>query len=101
MPAASLIEAGLYMLPQTKLSFYALIDPLYQIKLLLTLIKFPSFHWEFIRKESFLKNLPLPLFTKEGYSASLWQREVRRDFIINAFRISLSTHRDYVLHKYA
>jgi hypothetical protein len=43
-----------------------------------------------------LKNLPLPLFTKEGYTplnplfiegnySSLWQREVRRDFIINGF----------------
>jgi hypothetical protein len=32
-----------------------------------------------------LKNLPLPLFSKEGYITSLWQREVRRDFIINVF----------------
>ncbi len=24
---------------------------------------------------------PLPLFAKEGYKTSLWQREVRRDFI--------------------
>jgi hypothetical protein len=32
-----------------------------------------------------LKNLPLPLFGKEGYITSLWQREVRRDFIINVF----------------
>jgi hypothetical protein len=30
-----------------------------------------------------LKNLPTPLFSKEGYIPSLWQREVRRDFIIN------------------
>jgi len=29
------------------------------------------------------ENLPLPLFTKEGYKSSLWQREVRRDFINN------------------
>jgi hypothetical protein len=32
-----------------------------------------------------LKNLPLPLFSKEGYITFLWQREVRRDFIINVF----------------
>jgi len=32
-----------------------------------------------------LKNLPLPLFSKEGYITSLWKREVRRDFIINVF----------------
>jgi hypothetical protein len=38
---------------------------------------------EFIRKESLLKNLPLPLFAKEGNYSSLWLREVRRDFIIN------------------
>jgi hypothetical protein len=25
------------------------------------------------------ENLPLPLFAKEGYKSSLWQREVRRD----------------------
>jgi general secretion pathway protein I len=30
-----------------------------------------------------LENLPLPLFTKEGDKSSLWQREVRRDFINN------------------
>jgi hypothetical protein len=29
------------------------------------------------------ENLPLPLFAKEGYKSSLWQREVRRDFIDN------------------
>jgi hypothetical protein len=29
------------------------------------------------------ENLPLPLFAKEGYKSSLWQREVRRDFINN------------------
>jgi hypothetical protein len=52
---------------------------------------------EFISKASLLKNLPLPLFSKEGYITSLWQREftrlwrrrrrpgVRRDFIINVF----------------
>jgi len=32
-----------------------------------------------------LKNLPLPLFSKEGYISFLWQREVRRYFIINVF----------------
>jgi hypothetical protein len=35
---------------------------------------------EGISKDSLLKNLPLPLFTKEGYYSSLWQREVRMDF---------------------
>jgi hypothetical protein len=35
-----------------------------------------------INKASLLKNLPLPLFAKKGYYSSLWQREVRRDFII-------------------
>jgi hypothetical protein len=40
---------------------------------------------EFTSKASLLKNLPLPLFSKEGYFTSLWQREVRRDFIINVF----------------
>jgi len=34
-----------------------------------------------------LKNLPSPLFAKEGYISSLWQREGRRDFIINVFII--------------
>jgi hypothetical protein len=29
------------------------------------------------------KNLSFPLFAKEGYIASLWQREVRRDFLNN------------------
>ena len=38
-----------------------------------------------ISKASLLKNLPSPLFSKEGYSSSLWQREDRRDFIINVF----------------
>jgi hypothetical protein len=33
-----------------------------------------------ISKDSSLKNLPLPLFTKEGDYSSLWQREVRRNF---------------------
>jgi len=32
-----------------------------------------------------LKNLPLPLFAKEGFIPSLWQREVRRDFVIDVF----------------
>jgi type IV pilus assembly protein PilW len=36
---------------------------------------------EFTRKGSLLKNLPLPLFAKEGYISSLWQREGKRDFI--------------------
>jgi hypothetical protein len=27
------------------------------------------------------ENLPSPLFAKEGHYSSLWQREVRRDFI--------------------
>ena len=38
-----------------------------------------------ISKASLLKNLPSPLFSKEGYCSSLWQREDRRDFIINVF----------------
>jgi hypothetical protein len=29
-----------------------------------------------------INNLPSPLFVKEGQNTSLWQREVRRDFII-------------------
>ncbi len=29
------------------------------------------------------KNLPLPLFAKEGDDPSLWQREVGRDFLNN------------------
>ncbi len=28
------------------------------------------------------KDLPTPLFAKEGHDTSLWQREDRRDFII-------------------
>jgi hypothetical protein len=32
-----------------------------------------------------LENLPLPLFAKEGFISSLWQREVRRDFVIDVF----------------
>ncbi len=40
---------------------------------------------EFISKASLLKNLPLPLFTKEGCIPSLWKREDRRDFIIDVF----------------
>jgi len=35
---------------------------------------------EGISKDSLLKNLPFPLFTKEGCYSSLWQREVKRDF---------------------
>jgi len=53
---------------------------------------FRIFTEEFISKASLLRNLPLPLFAKEGYIPSLWQRsvrlateEVRRDFIINVF----------------
>ena len=38
---------------------------------------------EFTKSE----NLPLPLFAKEGYKSSLWQREVRRDFINNVVNI--------------
>jgi hypothetical protein len=41
---------------------------------------------EFAGKASLLRNLPLPLFSKEGYITSLWSAsggEVRRDFIIN------------------
>jgi hypothetical protein len=38
-------------------------------------------------KASSSKNLPLPLFSKEGYIPSLWQREVRRDFIMNVFTL--------------
>jgi hypothetical protein len=45
----------------------------------------PKFTKEFISKASLLKNLPTPLFSKEGYITSLWQREVRRDFMINVF----------------
>jgi hypothetical protein len=33
-----------------------------------------------IELTSSLENLPSPLFAKEGYYSSLWQREVRRDF---------------------
>jgi hypothetical protein len=43
---------------------------------------------ECISKTSLSKNLPAPLFTKEGYSTSLQSAsggEVRRDFIINVF----------------
>jgi hypothetical protein len=40
---------------------------------------------ELISKTPSLKNLPSPLFAKEGDDPSLWQREVRRDFIINVF----------------
>jgi hypothetical protein len=40
---------------------------------------------ESISKASLLKNLPLPLFAKEGEFSSLLQREVRRDFIIHGF----------------
>jgi len=29
------------------------------------------------------ENLPFPLFAKEGFKSSLWQREGRRDFINN------------------
>ena len=30
---------------------------------------------------TYLENLPYPLFAKEGNYPSLWQREVRRDFL--------------------
>ena len=33
-----------------------------------------------IKKTDRCQNLPSPLFSKEGYCSSLWQREVRRDF---------------------
>jgi len=36
---------------------------------------------EIISKATFTRESPHPLFAKEGYIASLWQREVRRDFI--------------------
>jgi len=42
---------------------------------------------EFISKALLLKNLPLPLFAKEGFIPSLWQREVRRDFVIDVFHL--------------
>jgi hypothetical protein len=42
---------------------------------------------ESIIKTSLLKNLPPPLFAKEGDNPSLWQKEVRRDFIINVFML--------------
>jgi hypothetical protein len=32
---------------------------------------------------------PLTLFTKEGFTSSLWQREGRRDFIKNVITMSL------------
>jgi hypothetical protein len=40
---------------------------------------------EWMTGRLYLKNLPLPLFAKEGYYSSLWKREVRRDFITNVF----------------
>ena len=50
---------------------------------------FHSLDWWVLKmakvEHHFLKNLPLPLFTKEGYISSLWQREVRRDFIMSVF----------------
>jgi len=42
---------------------------------------------ECISKASLFKNLPTPLFAKEGYIPSLWQREDRRDFTINVFML--------------
>jgi hypothetical protein len=42
---------------------------------------------EFISKASLLKNLPLPLFAKEGFIPSLWKREVRRDLVIDVFML--------------
>jgi len=36
---------------------------------------------------SLLRNLPFPLFAKEGCITSLWQREARRDFMINVFMV--------------
>jgi hypothetical protein len=40
---------------------------------------------KFISDASLFKNLPFPLFAKEGFISSLWQREVRRDFVIDVF----------------
>jgi hypothetical protein len=40
---------------------------------------------EFISKASLLENLPLPLFSKEGYITSLWQRGVRGDYLQCSF----------------
>ena len=40
---------------------------------------------ELIGKALLVKNLPLPLFAKEGFISSLWQREDRRDFVIDVF----------------
>ena len=34
-----------------------------------------------------IKNLPSPLFAKEGHNTSLWQREDRRDFPVNVFML--------------
>jgi hypothetical protein len=45
-------------------------------------------HKEFISKALLLKNLPLPLFAKEGFIPSLWSAsggEARRDFVIDVF----------------
>jgi hypothetical protein len=53
---------------------------------------------EFISKESLLKNLPFPLFAKEGCISSLWQREVRRDFIINVFILMTVLVTPEILH---
>jgi hypothetical protein len=53
---------------------------------------------EFIGKALLLRNLPLPLFSKEGDIASLWSAsggEVRWDFIINVFM--LITYENYAL----
>ena len=38
---------------------------------------------------SLLRNLPFPLFAKESREliGSLWQREARRDFMINVFMV--------------
>jgi hypothetical protein len=44
----------------------------------------------FITKGLLLKNLPSPLFAKESRKAfGIWQREVRRDFTINAFILAI------------
>jgi len=35
-----------------------------------------------------IENLLFPLFAKEGYYSSLWQMEVRRDFIMMSLYVS-------------
>jgi len=42
---------------------------------------------KFIGKLTHFKNLPSPLFAKEGHDTSLWQREAGRDFPFNVFML--------------